>query len=47
MYKIYAAILAERFKKEIEGKENLPETQIGFRKGKNTMDNDDTTAYHK
>jgi len=31
-YKIYAAILAERLREEIEGKGSLPETQAGFRK---------------
>jgi len=38
-YKIYAAILAERLREEIEGMGSLPETQAGFRKGRLTMDN--------
>jgi len=38
-YKIYAAILAERLREEIDRKGSLPETQAGFRKGRGTMDN--------
>jgi len=38
-YKIYAAILAKRLREEIERKGSLPETQVGFRKGRGTMDN--------
>jgi len=38
-YKIYAAILAERLREEIEGKDSLPETQASFRKRRGTMDN--------
>lgn len=38
-YKVYAAILAERLREEIERKGRLPETQAGFRKGRGTMDN--------
>jgi len=38
-YKIYAAILAERLRKEIEGKGSLSETQADFRKERGTMDN--------
>jgi len=38
-YKIYAAILAEKLRKEIERKGSLPETQAGFRKGREIMDN--------
>ena len=38
-YKIYAAILAGRLEKEIEGKMMIPNNQVGFRKGVGTMDN--------
>lgn len=38
-YKIYAGILNERLKREIEGKNLLYEGQAGFRKGRGTMDN--------
>jgi len=38
-YKIYAVILAERLREEIERKRSLPETQAGFRKRRKTMDN--------
>ena len=38
-YKIYAAVLAERLRKEIEEKGALPPNQTGFRKGVGTMDN--------
>lgn len=38
-YKIYAGILAEKLKNEMEEKEALQETQAGFRKGRVTMDN--------
>jgi len=38
-YKIYAAILAERLRKEIKGKGSLPETQASFRKRRGAMDN--------
>jgi len=38
-YKIYAAILAEGLRGEIQGKGSLPETQAGFRKERGTMDN--------
>jgi len=38
-YKIYAAILAEKFRGEIARKESLPETQVGFKNGRGTMDN--------
>jgi len=38
-YKIYAVILAERLREQIEGEGSLPETQADFRKGRETMDN--------
>lgn len=37
-YKIYAAVLAERIKEEIEREEKIPHNQTGFRKGMGTMD---------
>ncbi|XP_015440284.1 PREDICTED: uncharacterized protein LOC107195037 [Dufourea novaeangliae] len=37
-YKIYAAVLNEKLKEEIEKNKILPETQAGFRKGRGTMD---------
>lgn len=39
LYKIYASVLAERLRKEIEEKRIIPENQTGFRKGMGTMDN--------
>lgn len=39
MYKIYALVLTERLRKEVEGKGMLSKNQVGFRKGKGTMDN--------
>jgi len=38
-YKVYAAILTERLRQEMEEKGILPETQAGFRKKRGTMDN--------
>ncbi|XP_076291061.1 uncharacterized protein LOC143214209 [Lasioglossum baleicum] len=38
-YKVYAAILAERLREEVEGKGLLPESQTGFRKGIGCVDN--------
>ena len=38
-YKVYAMVLTERLRKEIEDKEILPESQAGFKKGRSTMDN--------
>jgi len=38
-YKIYAAILAERLREEIERKRSLPETQAGLKKRRGTMNN--------
>lgn len=39
MYKIYALVLTERLRKEVEEKRMLSKNQIRFRKGKGTMDN--------
>lgn len=38
-YKIYAEIFRKRLEKEIELKGILPEGQVGFRKGRSTIDN--------
>lgn len=38
-YKIYAGILNERLKKDVEEKGVIQETQAGFRRGRGTMDN--------
>lgn len=39
LYKIYTIVLTERLREEMEGKGMLPMNQVGFRKGKRTMDN--------
>jgi len=39
LYKVYAAVLTERLRKEIEEKEIVPHNQVGFRKGMGIMDN--------
>jgi hypothetical protein len=39
-YKLYASVLSERMKREIEEKGVLPDRQAGFRKGRGTMDNE-------
>lgn len=39
MYKIYALVLIERLRKEVEGKGMLSKNQVKFRKGKETMNN--------
>lgn len=39
MYKIYAAVLGERLREEVEGKRLIPLNQAGFRKEMGTMDN--------
>lgn len=36
---IYASILVERLRKEMEAKELIPQNQMGFRKGVGTIDN--------
>lgn len=38
-YKLYAAVLAERMREEIEGKGLIPHNRTGFRKGMGTVDN--------
>lgn len=37
-YKVYAAVLAERLKEEVETKGILPPSQAGFRKSRGTID---------
>lgn len=37
-YKVYAAILTERLRQEIEEKRMIPETQAGLRKKKGTIE---------
>lgn len=37
-YKVYAAVLAERLREEVESKGILPPSQVGFRKGMGTID---------
>jgi len=44
-YKIYAMVLAERLKREMEEKGMLPERQAGFRKGRGVIDNIYTLNY--
>lgn len=39
IYKIYAAILAERLSEEVEEKRMNPSNQTDFRKGMGTIDN--------
>lgn len=39
LYKVYAKVLAERLRKEVEEKGIMPRYQTGFRKGLGTMDN--------
>lgn len=39
LYKIYMMVLAERVRKECEGKGMIPQNQTGFRKGMGTLDN--------
>jgi hypothetical protein len=38
-YKLYASVLSERMKREIEEKGVLPDSQAGFRGGRGTVDN--------
>jgi len=38
-YKVYTELIRRRLEVQIEGRNCLPETQAGFRKGKSTMDN--------
>lgn len=39
LYKIYAMVLAERLREELEGKQIIPQNQTGFRRGMGTIDN--------
>lgn len=39
LYKIYAAMLAERLREDVERKKIVPQNQTGFRKGMGTIDN--------
>ena len=36
LYKVYASVLANRLREEVEGKELVPQNQMGFRKGMGT-----------
>ena len=38
-YKVYASVLAERLREEVEGKKLLPPSQAGFRRGRGCIDN--------
>ena len=38
-YKVYASVLAERLREEVEGKKLLPPSQAGFRRGMGCIDN--------
>lgn len=38
-YKIYAAVLNQRLKKDVEEENILPKTQFGFSKNRNIIDN--------
>lgn len=39
IYKIYVAVLAERLREEVKGKQMISHNQTGFRNGMGTMDN--------
>jgi len=39
LYKVYASVLANRLREEVEGKGLIPQNQTGFRKGLGTIDN--------
>jgi len=39
LYKIYAGMLAERLRTDVEEKGIVPDNQVGFKKGKGTIDN--------
>lgn len=39
LYKVYAMILAERLKEDIENKRIIPDNQSGFRNNRGTIDN--------
>lgn len=38
-YKVYASVLADRLREEVEEKNLLPLNQTGFRRGVGTLDN--------
>jgi len=38
-YKVYVELIRRRLEKEVNQKEGLPESQMGFRKGRSTVDN--------
>jgi len=37
-YEIYTELIRRRLKREVERREELPETQMGFRRGKSIVD---------
>lgn len=39
LYKVYTAVLEERLREEVEGREMIPAGQTGFRRGMRTIDN--------
>lgn len=39
LYKVYATVLAERLREDLDEKEIIPQNQTGFRRGMGTMDN--------
>lgn len=39
LYKIYAAMMADRLREEVEREEIIPPNQMGFRRGMGTIDN--------
>lgn len=39
LYKMYASVLSERLRREVEQKNIIPENQTGFRRGMSTIDN--------
>ena len=39
LYKMYAMVLDERLRREIESKGMVPDSQAGFREGRGTIDN--------
>lgn len=38
-YKVYASVLANKLRKEMEEKQLVPQSQVGFRKGRGIIDN--------
>lgn len=45
IYKIYAKVLAERLRVDMEGKGMIPQNQTGFRRGMGTIDTVYTLNY--